>query len=412
MRNAELLAPAGDMECLRFALCYGADAVYLGAKAFGMRSSSANFGDEDLFAAASMAHAAGKRVYLTLNTLPTNEEMDNLPRLLSVVRQAHLDAFIVADLGVLRMAQKVAPEVEIHFSTQAGIANWASAGAAYEMGAKRVVLARELSVEDIAEIRAKTPPELELEVFVHGAMCMSVSGRCLLSQYMTGRDANRGMCAQSCRWKYTLHEEKRPGQSFEIGEGDGGSYILSADDLCAAPLLDKLLDAGVASVKIEGRSKSFYYVASATAAYRAALDAALAAEPGTYELPGFAKEELERTSHRPYSTGFLLGPQGATQSPERSNYIRKWQIVGVVDKQEGGRVFCTQRGKFVLGEELEALLPEGRCVAFVPQDILDGKGNHIEATRHTKMAFSVPAIEGVELPPMSILRRRTGEGEI
>lgn len=409
--KVELLAPAGDMECLRFALHYGADAVYLGAKEFGMRSSSQNFTDAQLYEAAELAHARGRRVYLTLNTLPTNEEMDRLPRLLYTARQASLDAVIVADLGVLHMIRRHTPHMEVHFSTQAGVANWAAACAAYEMGVRRVVLARELSLEDIAAIREKTPPQLELEVFVHGAMCMSVSGRCLLSQHLTGRDANRGRCTQSCRWKYTLHEEQRPGQQFEIGEGEGGSYILSADDLCAAPLLDKVVQAGATGLKIEGRSKSFYYVASTTAAYRAALDAALAAPPGIYECPAFAMEELRRTSHRPYSTGFFLGREGATQSPERGNYIREWQIVGVVDGQRDGRVYCTQRGKFRLGEELEALLPAGRCVRFTPADIRDAEGNPIQATPHTKMAFSVPAIAGETLPPMSILRRSTGATE-
>lgn len=404
-RPLELLSPAGDLECLRFALAYGADAVYLGSKQFGMRSSSGNFSFEEMAVAAEEAHALGKKVYLTLNTLPTNSEIDRIPETIAQAAQAGIDAFIVADLGVLSLVKQYAPQVEVHFSTQAGVANHASAYMAYQLGAKRVVLARELSLEDIAEIRAKVPPELELEVFVHGAMCMSVSGRCLLSQFLTGRDANRGQCPQSCRWKYTLQEEKRPGEFFEIGEGEGGSYILSADDLCAAPILDKIVQAGANSFKIEGRSKTFYYVASVTAAYRAVLDAVV--EQGArFEYPAFAQEELTRTSHRPYSTGFFLGPQGATQSPKQEGYIREWQVVGVVEQQQNGMAATVQRGKLVLGDELEALLPAGRTVTFVPAFIHDETGGKIEATPHPKMRFSVPVPKGEVFPPNTILRRK------
>ncbi|MFV0412292.1 MAG: peptidase U32 family protein [Oscillospiraceae bacterium] len=406
-QQVELLSPAGDMESLRFALAYGADAVYLGSKEFGMRSSSRNFTFEQLAEAAAAAHALQKKVYLTLNTLPTNSEIDRLPGVLQQAQQAEVDAFIAADLGVLSLVKAHAPGMEIHLSTQAGIVNYAAAVTAWQLGAKRVVLARELSLEDIAEIRKKTPPELELEVFVHGAMCMSVSGRCLLSQYLTGRDANRGQCPQSCRWKYTLHEEKRPGQEFEIGEGEGGSYILSADDLCAAPFLDRVVEAGASSLKIEGRSKSFYYAASVTAAYRAALDAVLAAAPGGFVCPEFVLQELSRTSHRPYSSGFFLGPEGATQSPRQSNYIREWQLVGVVQRQQGGWAVCEQRGKFTLGEPLEALTLGGRCVQFVPGAICNGEGEAIEATPHTKMEFWVPVPAEENFEPLTILRKKT-----
>ncbi len=404
-RNVELLSPAGNMECLQAALRFGADAVYLGGREFSMRSSSDNFSPKEMAQAVQLAHMQEKRVYLALNTLPTNSEMDRMPGVLAAAQQAGVDAFIVADLGVLRLAKKTAPGVEVHFSTQAGIANYAAARMAHELGASRVVLARELSLADIAEVRAKTPVQLELEVFVHGAMCMSVSGRCLLSQYMTGRSANRGNCAQSCRWKYSLHEEKRPGQWFEISEEEHGSYIMSADDLCAAPFLDQVLAAGATSLKIEGRAKSFYYVASTTAAYRAALDAALAAGPGAYVCPDFTREELEKTSHRPYSLGFFLGRENATQSPHRGDYIRGWQVVAVVRQQAGDRLACVQRGKFVLGETLEALLPGGRTVRFVPESIWDENGAEIPATPHPKMLFSLPAVAGEVFPEGTILRR-------
>ena len=272
----ELLAPAGDLERLRYAINYGADAVYCGLPEFGMRSAPANFTPEQLAEGVIYAHARGRKVYLTMNTLPTNEEADRLPEAIKEAAKAGVDAFIVADLGVLDACKTFAPDIDVHMSTQTGITNWAAARAAYNMGAKRVVLAREMSLQDIAILRDKTPPELEIEAFVHGAMCMSVSGRCLLSNYMAGRDANRGQCAQPCRWKYYLSEETRPGQLYEIGENENGSYILNANDMCTAPFLDLICKAGVDSLKIEGRAKTFYYVASVTAAYRRALDAYLA----------------------------------------------------------------------------------------------------------------------------------------
>lgn len=408
MSRIELLAPAGDEECLEFALAYGADAVYLGAKEFGMRSSSDNFTLEQIHAAAMEAHRRGKAVYLTLNTLPTNQEMDRLDGVICGARDAGIDAFIVADLGVLALVKQLAPGVAVHFSTQAGITNYATARAAFDLGASRVVLARELTLEDIAAIRAKTPRELELEVFVHGAMCMSVSGRCLLSNYLAGRDANRGRCAQSCRWKYSLLEEKRPGEQYEIDEHEYGSYILSADDLCAAPFLDRVVHAGATSLKIEGRSKSFYYAASVTAAYRAALDAAEQGSGG-YILPAFTAAELTKTSHRPYSPGFFLGGKNATQTPRQGGYIREWQLVGVARELKDGLLWCEQRGKFTLGEELETLTPDGKVMRFTPGQILNEAGEPIEATPHTRMRYALP--DAPPLPPLAILRRRTGEAE-
>ncbi len=403
-KHVELLCPAGDWESFTFALAYGADAIYLGAKEFGMRSSCANFSFEEMQKATELAHAKGKRVYLTLNTLPTNQEVGSIPETIQKALQAGIDAFIVADLGVMAMMKRVAPGAEFHLSVQAGITNYASACAAYELGAKRVVLARELSLEDIRTIRENTPEELELEVFVHGAMCMGVSGRCLLSSYLTGRDANRGKCTQSCRWKYKLVEESREGTAYEIGEGDGGSFILSADDMMTLPFLDKIIEAGATSLKIEGRGKSFYYVASVASAYRAALDSALAAPQGQYQCPPFALEEIEKTSHRPYSPGFYLGQENATQSPKQANYIRQWQLIGVVQEQSAGRLYCQQRGKFTVGQTIEVLMPKGKAVSYQPGDILDEEGQPIEATPHPKMLFSIPAPEGEIIPPMSIIR--------
>ncbi len=394
------------MKCLDYALAYGADAVYLGATEFGMRSSSDNFTKEQLFAAVERCHIRGKKLFCTLNTLPSCQEMLRLPPTIQAAAQAGVDAFIVADLGVLAMVKTYAPDVEIHLSTQAGITNHVAACQAHSMGASCVVLARELSLEDIAYIRAYTPPQLGLEVFVHGAMCMSVSGRCLLSNYMTGRDANRGRCAQSCRWKYNLIEEKRPDQAFTIGEDEEGSYILSADDLCTVSFLDQLVDAGADRLKIEGRSKSFYYVASTTAAYRAALDAREETSERAQERRRFATEEVEKVSHRPYSPGFFLGREGAVQSCEQSGYIRHYQPVAVVEKQEGERLLCRQYGKFFREEPLEALLPQGCTVPIDTKMLWDENGAELEDTRRSGMMFYVPLPQGTSIPPYSILRRK------
>ena len=405
IKKPELLAPAGDMERLQYALLYGADAVYLAGTRFGMRGAPQNFTPEQLRQAVALCHAKGKRVYVTVNTMPTNEEIDAMPDYLALLQEIGPDALIVADLGVLSLAKRYAPGLELHVSTQAGIVNWAAATAAWELGAKRVVLARELTLEQIAGIREKAPDGLEIETFVHGAMCMSVSGRCLLSNYMTGRDGNRGQCAQPCRWKYALVEERRPGQYFEVGENEEGSYILSAEDLCAAPFLGKVAAAGVDSFKIEGRAKSFYYVASVTAAYRRAIDA-IGENPLDYICPPETMAELEKSSHRRYSPGFYLGPQFAVQNVTDDRYERGWQIVAVVEGWENGVARCTQRGKLLLGERVEALLPSGEVLQFVPDWLRDADGVQIEATPHAMMPFSLPVDR--ELPTGSILRKKNG----
>ena len=406
----ELLAPAGDLERLEYALRYGADAVYAGLQEYGMRSAPQNFTMDQLAEGAALCHARGKKLYLTLNTLPMNEDLAPLPGLIREAWAAGADAFIVADLGVLSMVKENAPEAEIHLSTQAGVTNWAAARAAWELGAKRVVLARELDLGQIAEIRANTPPELELEAFVHGAMCMSVSGRCLLSQYLAGRDANQGRCAQPCRWKYYLVEETRPGRYMEIGQTPQGSYILSADDLCTAPFIDLICAAGVDSLKIEGRAKTLYYVASVTSAYRQALDAFLATGPGQEFLcPERVLDELDRTSHRRYSPGFYFGAGRARQDAKTGGYIRHWEFVGVVESWREGIARCTQRGKFTLGDELEALTPAGEVVALAPAWLRNAEGERIEATPHPMMVYDMPS--ETPLPPHSLLRRRLPEAE-
>lgn len=400
----ELLAPAGDLERLRYAVNYGADAVYCGLPEFGMRSAPANFTPEQLAEGVIYAHARGRKVYLTMNTLPTNEEADRLLEAIRAAAAAGVDAFIVADLGVLDACKTYAPQIDVHLSTQVGITNYAAATAAYKMGAKRVVLARELSLQDIAIIRDKTPPELELEAFVHGAMCVSVSGRCLLSTYLTGRDSNRGQCAQPCRWKYYLHEENRPGSMYEIGEGKDGTYILNANDLCTAPFLDLICKAGVDSLKIEGRAKTFYYVASVTAAYRQALDQYLA-DPmnDNFELAPQTLDELTRTSHRHYSPGFFFGPEAARQSTDSAAYLREWEFVGTVESWENGVAHCQQRGKWSLGDTLEVLCPDGRSIPLAPEWIENEAGERVQSTPHAMELYTIPT---PELPPMSLLRKK------
>lgn len=385
----ELLSPAGSLEALKYAVMYGADAVYCALPRFGMRAAPVNLTIGELHDGCIFAHARGKKVYLTLNNLPTNDELSELPQYIKDAAEAGVDAFIIADLGVLSLAKQYAPDVDVHFSTQAGITNYAAATMAYNLGAKRVVLARELTLTDIAQIRDNTPPELELEAFVHGAMCMSVSGRCLLSSYMTGRSGNRGECAQPCRWNYYLMEEKRPGEFFPIFEEEDGTYILNAKDLCMIEYLDQLADAGVGSFKIEGRAKSFYYVATITNAYRCAVEL-LEKDPAHYRLPGWLLEETKKVSHRQYSTGFYFGQPDNGQYYESGGYIRNYDVAAVVEGWEEGMLLCTQRNRFFPGETLEVLLPGKSPELFPVPAIFDTDGQSLEAARHPMQQLRIP----------------------
>ena len=381
MVKPELLAPAGDRERLEMALHYGADAVYLAGREFGLRAAAGNFTDEELAEAVSLAHAQGAKVHVTCNTLPREEELSRLPRFLEIVQAAGADALIIADLGVFAAAKKYAPRVARHVSTQLGVLNSAAANALYGMGAARVVLARETPLADIRAIRAATPPELELEVFVHGAMCVSFSGRCLLSNYLAGRDSNRGECAQPCRWKYHLVEEKRPGQYFEITE-DGGTHILNSRDLCMIEHIPELIDAGIASLKIEGRMKSAYYAAAVTNAYRHAVDCAAAGQP----LPRVWVDELNKVSHRPYCTGFYYGRPGEYYAD--ATYFSDTDVCAVVEScDEAGNAMLTQRNKFSLGDEVELLTPEREPARFPVTVLTDGEGTPLESAPHPMMAL-------------------------
>ena len=378
----ELLAPAGDLERLRYAINYGADAVYCGLPEFGMRSAPANFTPEQLAEGVIYAHARGRKVYLTMNTLPTNEEADRLPEAIKEAAKAGVDAFIVADLGVLDACKTFAPDIDVHMSTQTGITNWAAARAAYNMGAKRVVLAREMSLQDIAILRDKTPPELEIEAFVHGAMCMSVSGRCLLSNYMAGRDANRGQCAQPCRYQYALMEEKRPGEYFPVFEDEKGTYIMNSRDMCMIDHLDELCDAGIDCLKIEGRAKSAYYAAIVTGAYRHVLDDVAS---GRTPDPVW-RDEVEHVSHRHYSTGFYYGQPG--QYTESSRYLREWQICAVVEScDEAGNAILSLRNKFRTGDVTELVGPDFRPMPWTVGAMEDLDGVPLLEPRTPQMRF-------------------------
>lgn len=393
----ELLAPAGDFERLEMALHYGADAVYLAGTQFGMRASAGNFTFPELSKATKLAHANGTAVHMTCNTLPREDELAQLPEFLEQAQDAGVDAFIIADLGVMAAAKKYAPKVSRHVSTQFGVINSATANVLFDMGADRVVLARETPMEDIRKIRANTPKELEIEAFVHGAMCVSFSGRCLLSNYLTGRDANRGACAQPCRWKYHLVEEKRPGEYFEISE-DKGTHIMNSRDMCMIEHIPELIDAGVTSFKIEGRMKSAYYAAAVTNAYRHAIDYALKGEA----LPKVWIDELNKVSHRPYCTGFYYGDPG--QHFAEASYFSDAYVCAVVENcADDGFAELTQRNRFCVGDMVELLTNEGEPISFAVTELWDENGEAITATPHAMMKFKMRL--PVNCSALSILRR-------
>ncbi len=401
----ELLAPAGDPERLNAALQYGADAVYLGGQEFGMRAAPANFSQTALQEAVARCHAQGVKVHLTCNTLPRNEELEALPNFLVQAQEAGVDAFIIADIGVLRAAQKYAPKVEIHMSTQAGVVNYMTANALYDLGAKRIVLAREVSLKEIETIRANVPDDLELEAFVHGAMCMSFSGRCLLSNYMTGRDSNRGDCAQPCRWKYHLLEERRPGQYYELTEdGENGTYFLNSKDMCMIEHIPDLVNAGINSFKIEGRAKSSFYVAAVTNAYRCAIDGYLANPSDTYQPEPWIVEETKKISYRDYCTGFFYGPpEEDAQIYYDGIYIRNWDIIANVLDSDGTYLTVTQRNRFFQGEELEVLSPGVKPHSITVQEMYNEAGEPISVAPNPMATIRILCQE--RIPNGSILRK-------
>ena len=400
--SIELLSPAGDMERLRMAVAYGADAVYLAGSDFGMRAFAGNFTPDQLREAVAFCHARDVKVHVTCNTMPRNDEVSRLPAWLELIADAGVDAVILADLGVFALAGRHAPGLKRHVSTQAGVTNYEVARAWHDLGADRVILARELSLEEVAVLRAKTPKELEIEAFVHGAMCVSYSGRCLLSNYMTGRDAQRGACAQPCRYKYALMEEKRPGEYFPVYEENGETFIMNSRDMCMIDHIPELMEAGVDSLKIEGRAKSAYYAAVITSAYRHAVDAAQAGVP----LSPVWRDEVEKVSHRHYSTGFWFGQPG--QFTEDARYIRDYQVCAVVEScAPDGRAVCSLRNKFRAGDTLELIGPGLEPVSFQVPLMADADGFPLEEPRTPQMKFTLQLPHPA--PALSLLRRKVSE---
>ena len=398
MRKLELLSPAGDMERLKMSVLYGADAVYLAGTSFGMRSFAGNFSPEELPQAVRYAHDHGVKCHVTVNTMPRNDEIAQLPAYLEQLDSAGVDALIVADLGAFMLAGKYAPHCERHISTQQSIANYECAQSWFDLGATRVVLARECSLDEIRTIRQKVDPKLEIETFGHGAMCVSYSGRCLLSNYMTGRDSNRGACAQPCRYQYALMEEKRPGEYFPVFEDEKGTYILNSRDMCTIDHLKDLMDAGIDCIKIEGRAKSAYYAAIVTGAYRHCIDDVAAGR----ETDPIWRDEVEHVSHRIYSTGFYYGQPG--QYVENSRYIRQWQIVARVEEcGEDGLALCSLNNKFSAGDALEVVGPDLRPFAVTAQGMRDADGMSLDEVRTPQSRFTLQLPKAV--PPMSLLRR-------
>lgn len=386
----ELLSPSGDMERLKLALKFGADAIYVGGEQFGMRTNPSNFKADELKTAVELVHSAGKKLYLTCNTLPRNNEIDVLPEYLRYVADIGVDALIIADMGVLSLAKKYAPDVDIHMSTQVGIVNYQAANALYELGAKRIVTARELSLDEIKTIRDKSNSNLEIEVFVHGAMCMSFSGRCILSDYMVGRNANRGDCAQPCRWKYHLVEETRPGQYFPINQDENGTYIFNSRDLCMIEHISELDRAGIDSFKIEGRAKSEYYTAIVTYAYRNAIDEYIAAgRPENFKPSQWILDEMEKMSHREYTTGFNFGPIKNGQVLDSGGYIRHWDVCALFKSYKNGRLTVAQRNRFYQGDELEVVEPNKKPYKIVVKELYnENDGEFVEVANKATDTYS------------------------
>ncbi|MDK2823164.1 MAG: family peptidase [Clostridia bacterium] len=395
MKKPELLAPAGNLEKLKFAVIYGADAVYLGGKNFGLRAFAGNFELDQINEGVKFAHRHGVKVYITVNIFPHNEDLKGLPQYLEELQKINVDAIICSDPGVIKIAKETTPLLPIHLSTQANNVNWASAQFWSEQGVERIVMARELSLEEIIEIKKRVA--VEIETFIHGAMCISYSGRCLLSNYMADRDANRGECAQACRWNYNLVEEKRPGKYYPIIEDERGTYVFNSQDLCLFEHMKLLIDAGIDSFKIEGRMKSVYYVATVVRAYRKIIDYYFSEQKQHFNI-NYWREELEKVSHRPYTTGFYFGkPEDSAATLESSNYIRPYDFVGVVlDYEETtGIATIEQRNRFHIGERIEFFGPHGNDFSQVITEIVDEEGNYLETAPHPRQILKIPVKQRV-----------------
>ena len=405
MGKMELLAPAGSMDKMKMAFLYGADAVYLGGKSFGLRAFSDNFSNEELKEAVDYAHARGKHIHVTVNIFPHNDDLKALPDYLVYLRDIGVDAILIADPGIFAMARQLVPDLPVHVSTQANTTNWASTKFWHDNGASRVVMAREVSLRDIKEIHAKVP-DVELEGFIHGAMCISYSGRCLLSNYFTqNRDSNRGQCVQCCRFKYNIVEEKRPGQYFPVVEDERGTYIFNSKDLCLLPYLPDLYDAGLCSLKIEGRMKSVHYVATVVKVYREAIDA-YERDPEHFHVRPEWLQELEKISHRPYTRGFSVSrPTEADQVYSHSSNTQTHEFIGLVRSYDWEKhiAWIEQRNHFKTGQTVEFLQPKGKLVTLTLPPMTDGDGNPITAAPHAQQLIGIPC--DTPLEEYSMMRR-------
>ena len=398
MKRPELLAPAGNLEKLKIAIIYGADAVYLGGENFGLRAGAKNFTLEQLAEGIKFAHDREKRIYLTLNIIPHNEDLIGLPEYVSKLKELGLDAVIVSDPGVLKIIKDIIPEMEIHLSTQANTTNYAAVNFWYEQGVSRIILARELSLEEIKEIVKKSPPDMKIETFVHGAMCISYSGRCLLSNYMVGRDANRGDCAHSCRWRYYLMEETRPGEYFPVYEDEKGAYFFNSKDLCMIEHLPSLIEAGISVFKIEGRMKSSYYVAVVVKAYRHLIDSYFS-KPKEYFCDEKWLDEIKKVSHRYFSTGFYFAkPGGEEQRYDSSAYIKTYDFAGLIldYNSDNQMAVIEQKNRILVGDEIEIFGPNDDFFSQKIEKMWDEEGKEIEAAPHAKQIIRMKMAKPVK----------------
>lgn len=391
----ELLAPAGNLEKLKVALIYGADAVYVGGKNFSLRAFGDNFSDEELKLAVDFTHALGKKIFVAANVFAHNDDLDRLAEYFEFLDSIGIDAILISDLGVFSIAKKIIRNAALHVSTQANTTNYRAVEAWRELGASRIVLARELSFDEIRSIADHS--SVELEMFVHGAMCLSYSGRCWLSHYLTGRDGNLGRCTHSCRWKYSLVEEKRPNEFFPVGEDERGAYVMNSKDLCLLPCLDRVLECGVSSLKIEGRMKSVHYVASTVKVYREAIDSWLD-DPERFELRAEWFDELDKTAHRPFTTGFFVEDPNGTLISDRSKSDRTAEFLGIVREYDPstGEALIEQRGKIEVGRSIEILLPRGETFTQRLDRMLDVEGNSIESAPHAQQLIRIKTARPVE----------------
>lgn len=405
MKKPELLVPASSLEVLKIAVIFGADAVYIGGEAFGLRAKAKNFSKEDMREGISFAHERGVKVYVTVNILAHNNDLSGVKEYLHELKELKPDGLIIADPGIFMYAGEICPEIERHISTQANNTNYETFLFWYKLGARRVVTARELSLEEIKEIRQHIPADLEIETFVHGAMCISYSGRCLLSSFLAGRDANRGACTHPCRWKYALMEEQRPGEYMPVFENERGTYIFNSKDLCMISHMDDLMESGIDSFKIEGRMKTALYVATVARTYRKAMDDYMESPEKYRENMSWYEDQISNCTYRQFTTGFFYGkPDENTQIYDSNTYVKEYTYLGYVeDTDERGYAQITQRNKFSVGEQIEIMKPDGRNIAVTVKAIYDEEGRAVESAPHPQQKLFVDL--GTEIDKYDLLRR-------